>query len=204
MFRVALTSPADSGPGTWADADMLQVCNYGKGGANAGGRGDGGMTLEEYRASYAIWAILASPIIISADVRTLSADHPECLAMLKNSEMIAIHQDALAKPGQLARQTTNASDSRPAAARTDNIVEQVFVRELSAGAWAVVLFNRAEGPRTIAVSFAELGLPEYQYTVTPVWEDARLPAAGDYAEGYTAKVEPHHVVMIKLVPTTSA
>ena len=92
---------------------------------------------------------------ISADVRTLSADHPECLAMLKNSEMIAIHQDALTKPGQLARQTTNASDSRPAAARTDNIVEQVFVRELSAGAWAVVLFNRAEGPRTIAVSLSK-------------------------------------------------
>ena len=24
---VALTSPEDSGPGSWADADMLQVCN---------------------------------------------------------------------------------------------------------------------------------------------------------------------------------
>lgn len=29
-----------------------QVCNYGRGGANAGGRGDGGMTLQEYRSSY--------------------------------------------------------------------------------------------------------------------------------------------------------
>ena len=59
----ALTKPEYSGPGTWADADMLQVCNYGKGGTNAGGRNDTGMTLEEYRASYSIWAVLASPII---------------------------------------------------------------------------------------------------------------------------------------------
>ena len=52
---------------------MLQVCNYGRGGANAGGRHDGGMTLEEYRSSYSLWAVLASPIIISADLRTLEA-----------------------------------------------------------------------------------------------------------------------------------
>jgi hypothetical protein len=49
---VALTKPEDSGPGSWADGDMLQVCNFGKGGTDAGGRNDTGMTLEEYRASY--------------------------------------------------------------------------------------------------------------------------------------------------------
>ena len=40
---VALTKPEYSGnsSGTWADGDMLMVCNYGGGGANAGGRGDG-------------------------------------------------------------------------------------------------------------------------------------------------------------------
>ena len=98
---VALTSPEDSGPGSWADADMLQVCNCktnapsdlhvcrladaesicadGKGGTNAGGRDDGGMTLEEYRASYSIWAVLASPIIISYSIPQGSVHHGICL-----------------------------------------------------------------------------------------------------------------------------
>lgn len=53
------------------------------------------MTLEEYRAAYSIWAVFASPIIISADVRTLAREHPDCLAMLKNKELIAISQDPL-------------------------------------------------------------------------------------------------------------
>ena len=82
---------------------MLQVCNYGKGGTNAGGRGDGGMTLEEYRASYSIWAVFASPIIISADLRTLAQEHPACLAMLKNEELLAISQDSLARAVRIAR-----------------------------------------------------------------------------------------------------
>ena len=40
-------------PGSWNDADMLQVCAFGKG-ASPGG----GMTLTEYRAHYSVWAIL--------------------------------------------------------------------------------------------------------------------------------------------------
>ena len=63
------------GPGSWADADMLQVCNFGQGGAAAGGRGDHGMTLEEYRAEYSIWAVFASPMIISANLVTVCHRH---------------------------------------------------------------------------------------------------------------------------------
>eukprot|EP00041_Stephanoeca_diplocostata_P012988 m.221034 g.221034 ORF g.221034 m.221034 type:complete len:207 (+) comp19178_c0_seq10:238-858(+) len=119
---VEMTHPEYSGPGTWADADMLQVCNYGRGGPNAGGRGDGGMTLEEYRSSYSIWAVLASPMILSADLRTLEHDHPACLQMLKNADLIAISQDPLGAPGVLVYQDTNESASE--GNKTTNIVSQ--------------------------------------------------------------------------------
>jgi len=168
---VQLTKPEYSGPGTWADADMLQVCNYGQGGTDAGGRGDDGMTLEEYRASYSIWAMFASPIIISANLMTLEKEHPECLAMLKNKELLAISQDPLGIAGKLVRQITNATDPLSyAESRNYNIVEQVFVRELVGGVFAVVLFNRAEEAREIAVTWAELGMPsKIAYAVRDIW-----------------------------------
>eukprot|EP01047_Picozoa_sp_COSAG01_P088268 COSAG01_NODE_20691_length_940_cov_0.774078_2_plen_165_part_01 len=115
---------------------MLMVCNFGRGGANAGGRHDGGMTLEEYRTSLSLYAVLASPIIISADLRSVASEHAECLAMLKNEEVIAISQDPLGAAGRLVSQATNVSGdpSSRTAARHNNIVEQVFARELSGGA----------------------------------------------------------------------
>ena len=135
---------------------------------------DGGMTLEEYRASYSIYAVLASPIIISADLRTIATEHPDCLAMLKNKELLAVHQDALAKPGALLRQRTNSSSGNTT--RTTDIVEQVFSRELAppaagCAARAVGMFNRAEAPTNMTVTWAELGRPASgaPYSIRDVW-----------------------------------
>ena len=143
-----MTKPEYSGPGSWADADMLHVCNYGEGGIHAGGSLGKGMTLTEYSASLSIWAVLASPIIISADVRTLSERHPECLNMLLGAtEVLEISQDPLGSPGRLVHQATNGStESVPT---TTNIVEQIWARKLKGGRLAVVFFNRDENTRTL-------------------------------------------------------
>lgn len=146
---VELTRPEYSGPGSWADGDMLQVCNYGEGGVHAGGGHGSGMTLAEYAASLSIWAVLASPIIISADVRTVGQRHPECLAMLLGSgEVLAISQDRLGRPGRLVHQVANAS-----VIDSTTIVEQIWARELEGGKVAVVLFNRAEKAREMTFSW---------------------------------------------------
>lgn len=195
---VALTKPSYSGPGSWADADMLHVCNYGEGGADAGGRGDGGMTLGEYRASYSIWAVLASPMIISADLRTLATKHSDCLAMLLNREVLAISQDPLGQAGSLVTQTSNASDPSPAAARTTNIVTQVFYRRLHDDSCAIVLFNRAETTRSINITWAEIGLPDGAHNVRDVWaHEDKGPTTG----GIGAEVPPHEVVMLRISGT---
>merc|ERR1711924_430373 len=81
------TNLSYSGPGMWNYADMLQICSYGKG--NTPG---GGMTLSEYRAHYAVWAILASPLVIGSDLRTIDKEHPDCLALLKNEDIIKVNQ----------------------------------------------------------------------------------------------------------------
>jgi hypothetical protein len=78
-----------SAPGSWNDADMLQLCTFGQGRTEKGGTG---MTMAEYRAHYSVWAVLASPLILSADLRTIEAEHPECLALMLNPEILAVNQ----------------------------------------------------------------------------------------------------------------
>ena len=96
-------------PGSWNDADMLQVCNYGKGKTPGGG-----MTLAEYRAHYAVWAVLASPLILGVDLRTLAHDHPDCLELILNPEIVAVNQDPAARAPALISQTATPPRNRAA------------------------------------------------------------------------------------------
>ena len=73
---------ADRGQhGGWNDLDMLEV-------------GQGGMTFEEYKAHFGMWAALKSPLLIGADLRSLDA---EALTVLNNPAVIAVSQDPLGK-----------------------------------------------------------------------------------------------------------
>jgi len=101
-----MTKLAYSGPGSWNDADMLQLCTYGEGQTP---HTPGGMTLAEYRSHYSVWAVLASPLILSADLRTLKERHPECLALMLNEEIVAVNQDPLGAAPRLISQRSNAS-----------------------------------------------------------------------------------------------
>eukprot|EP00038_Savillea_parva_P008429 m.176929 g.176929 ORF g.176929 m.176929 type:complete len:581 (+) comp14252_c0_seq1:36-1778(+) len=103
---IELTNLSYSGPGSWNDADMLQLCTYGKGGTV---HSTNGMTLSEYRAHYSVWAILASPLILSADIRNVKEEHPDCLDLMLNAEIVAVNQDPLGNPGRFISQTTNGT-----------------------------------------------------------------------------------------------
>jgi alpha-galactosidase len=52
--------------------------------------GNGGMTDDEYRAHFSMWAALKSPLLMGNDLRTLSA---KSLTILNNPAVIAISQD---------------------------------------------------------------------------------------------------------------
>ena len=53
------------------------------------------MTLSEYRSHYSIWAVLASPLILGADLISLKAKHPDCLELLLNEEIVAVRAHSL-------------------------------------------------------------------------------------------------------------
>lgn len=75
-------------PGAWNDNDMLYVCH-------------GGQTMAEYTSQFSTWSILASPLILGNDIRTMT---PECLAIITNKEVVAVNQDLLGVRGRLALQ----------------------------------------------------------------------------------------------------
>jgi alpha-galactosidase len=74
-------SAAEAAPGGWNDPDMLQI-------------GNNVLTMEEERTHFALWAFAKAPLIIGADLNSIST---ESLAILKNKELIAINQDRLGK-----------------------------------------------------------------------------------------------------------
>ena len=71
-----------AGPGHWNDYDMMEVGN--------------GMTDSEDRSHFAMWSMLASPLIMGNDLRSATK---ETIKTLTNKEVIAVNQDALGIQG---------------------------------------------------------------------------------------------------------
>ncbi|KAK7991485.1 glycoside hydrolase family 27 protein [Apiospora saccharicola] len=64
-------------PGGWNDMDMLEV-------------GQGGMTDEEYKAHFSLWAALKSPLFLGNDIRSMPA---AALTIINNPAILALSQD---------------------------------------------------------------------------------------------------------------
>ena len=78
-----------SGPGGWNDPDMLEV-------------GNGGMTNEEYKTHFGLWAISKAPLLIGCDITKM---YKEIKDILTNPEVIAINQDSLGIQGRKIKHT---------------------------------------------------------------------------------------------------
>jgi len=77
-----------AGPGGWNDPDMLEV-------------GNGGMTYDEYRTHFSLWALSKAPLLIGCDV---TKKDPKTFEILMNKEVIAVDQDKLGVQGRKVAQ----------------------------------------------------------------------------------------------------
>ncbi len=153
-----------AGPGHWNDPDMLEV-------------GNGGMTTEEYRAHFSLWAMMAAPLLIGADLRKVS---PENFDVLRNAEVIALDQD---RRGVQARVVSNQDG------------HWVFAKPLAGGDVAVALFNETTSSATIGTTAAAAGLPQAAgYTARDLWAHRDLQTAGRVS----AVVPPHATVVYRV------
>jgi len=151
-------------PGHWNDPDMLEV-------------GNGGMTEVEYRSHFSLWAIMAAPLLIGTDLRTIK---PEALQILLNKDVIAIDQDPLGVQGKRIR---------------DRDGVHVIVKPLANGDRAVAIFNETDRARDAAVGVAELGLDaSRRYTLRDLW--SREQHAGDGSLKVT--LAPHATAIYRI------
>src|SRR2546422_6510295 len=154
-------------PGAWNDPDMLEV-------------GNGGMTDDEYRAHFSLWAIMAAPLMAGNDVRTMSPATPD---ILTNPEVIAVDQDSLGVQGMLVRE---GPPELP-----------VWSKPLKDGARAVALLNRGDVPGKITARFDRLGIRSDSAAVRDLWARADR---GAFRREYAATVPAHGVAMVRVTP----
>jgi alpha-galactosidase len=160
---------AAAGPGAWNDPDMLEV-------------GNGGMTDDEYRAHFSLWAVMAAPLIAGNDVRAMS---PATRAILMNAEVIAVDQDSLGTQGTLV--------SEPAPDL------QVWMKPLRDGSRAVVLLNRSALQTVIAATWWRLRLPAGPARVRDLWSHRDL---GTFTGHFGTTVPAHGAVMLRVTSET--
>ncbi len=102
----------------------------------------GGLTPVEQRTHFAFWCLLASPLMIGGDPRTLRAD---ALAILSARELIAISQDELALQGERLWR--------------DEAGGQIWGRRLSGERYALLIYNGGQATRDIVADWSTL-LPQ--------------------------------------------
>ena len=142
--------------------------------------GNGGMTPTEYRSHFSLWAMMASPLMAGNDIANMDES---TRAILLNKEVIAVDQDPL---GQQGRRVWKEGD------------REVWVRPLSRGARALLLFNRGDQPSRIRATAEQLGYPPtMRAKLRDLWAHRDLPR---WSGAFEADVEPHGVVMLRMQP----
>ncbi len=117
-----------AGPSGWNDPDLLMVGLYGKGKSSSLEGRFKGCTTIEYRTHFALWCMLAAPLIVNLDVRNID---DTTYQILMNKELIAIDQDKLGKQGYTILRKGEL---------------QVLKKELEGDDVAICIFNRSEKP----------------------------------------------------------
>jgi alpha-galactosidase len=156
-----------SGPGHWNDPDMLEV-------------GNGGMSKEEYRAHFSMWAMWSAPLLAGNDISNMTADTKE---ILLNKDVIAIDQDALGQQGRRVK-------------KTDDL--EVWSKQLQDGGRAVALLNRGPAAAKVSVSWTDIGYPDAVFaSVRDLWTTKESSMVKG---GYSVEVPSHGVVMVRVKP----
>jgi alpha-galactosidase len=163
-----------AGPGHWNDPDMLEVGN--------------GMPANEERAHFAMWCMLAAPLIAGNDMRSMSAETRE---ILTNPDVIAVDQDSLGVQGF----RYSAKDG-----------VEVWFKPLTGGDWAMCILNRTKEARDVSFDWAKEGVQDAfakrdaNFAATPyhsrnLWTKLE---AGSTRERLNENIAGHDALLLRL------
>jgi alpha-galactosidase len=163
-----------AGPGHWNDPDMLEVGN--------------GMPVNEERAHFSMWCMLAAPLIAGNDMQTMNA---ETRAVLTNPEAIAVDQDQLGVQGFKY-------------AGKDAV--ETWFKPLANGAWAMTILNRSSVSQKVSFDWAnevvtdkfakrDANFSTTTYRLRDLW---LKKAVGTTKEILSAEIPAHDALMLRL------
>jgi len=164
-----------AGPGHWNDPDMLEVGN--------------GMPLNESKAHFTMWCMLAAPLIAGNDLRTMT---PETQSVLANKEVISIDQDSLGVQGF----RHSVKDS-----------VETWLKPLKNGEWALCFLNRSVSQRSIQLDWKVFAVKDSlsnrtldttgkeSYKLRDLWLKKNV---GDTRKLLKATIPAHNVLCLKL------
>ncbi len=163
-----------AGPDHWNDPDMMEIGN--------------GMTVNEDRAHFSMWCMLAAPLIAGNDLRKMS---DETLEILTNKDAIAVNQDSLGIQ-----------------AYKQSVIDSVdfWVKPLQHGNFAVCFLNRAKADAAIdydwqanplidKLSGRKADFSKEEYELYNDWTHKKL---GNTKKSLKTTVPGHDVLMLTL------
>lgn len=171
-----------AGPDHWNDPDMLEVGN--------------GMSVNEDRAHFTMWCMMAAPLILGNDLKTMAQ---ETFDIITNREVIAIDQDTLGIQGLRIE-------------RNDSV--EVWLKPLAGDDWAFCLLNRSIEPRTVTldwtrwntvdseVSGREISFSNQVYQWKDLWSKDKKKGQGktQSKKPQQVTIPGHDVILYRLTP----
>jgi alpha-galactosidase len=140
--------------------------------------GNGGMTPDEYRSHFSLWAMMAAPLMAGNDIANMDET---TRSILLNKEVIAIDQDPLGAQG---RRVAKEGD------------REIWVKPLAGGGRALLLFNRGEVPVKIRATSEQLGI-QTTGKVRDIWAHRDLKR---WSGAIEAEVPAHGIAMYRIGP----
>jgi alpha-galactosidase len=175
-----------SGPGHWADPDMMIIGDVSIGPVLHPTR----LTPDEQYSHVSIFSLLSAPMLIGCPLERLD---PFTINLLNNHEVLDINQDPLGKPARFMG--------------LDNGV-QIWLKELNDGSYALGMFNMANYGDHPASYFRwgdekeihfNLHLDKFnlpgKWLIRDVWKQKEI---GEFSRLFTTKIPHHGVKLIKL------
>lgn len=164
-------------PGHWNDPDMLEVGND--------------LTVNQGRAHFGLWAMMAAPLILGNDLRSMDK---ETLDIISNREVIAVDQDSLGVQGFKIPVGQNV---------------ETWWKPLSGGDWAVLVLNINKEPVSYELNWQMFNMTDDEvsgrstdfdkitYTVRDLWNGGK-PTKTD--KPLKVKVGGEDAAMYRLTP----
>lgn len=165
---------AAAGPGHFNDPDMIIV-------------GDYALSYDQSKVQFGMWAILAAPLFMSNDLRTIS---DEAKSILQNKYVIAINQDAAGIQG---KRYINS-----------NSKIQGWSRPLERGQFAVaILSTRTDGfPHKFTFTLSQLNITTSSHYMLYDVYDGKPAALHGVLDDITLYLNPNGIKMYFVAPTS--